>query len=196
MLPIFTEISLLLTAIANTPSCTQQHRESELSYEELYRNAYNLVLQKHAPFLYDNLAHTIRAHMTTLRDMVEESMKVCKLQLFARSLSWQPPCSHLRSKPLLHHCFPCRAQSGGFLTALLQVYSQHFNAMLKIKDVLLYLVSPRSSCAICVFRLGRCPLMCCLHHKFPETTFFNFFGCNLSPPTPGQELRQRPRARV
>lgn len=35
------------------------HNASGLSYEELYRNAYNLVLHKHAPMLYENLTATL-----------------------------------------------------------------------------------------------------------------------------------------
>ncbi|KAG5188131.1 Cullin [Tribonema minus] len=37
---------------------------SELSYEELYRNAYNLVLHKHGELLYANVRESLRAHLT------------------------------------------------------------------------------------------------------------------------------------
>lgn len=97
----------------------QQHRESELSYEELYRNAYNLVLQKHGAFLYQNLACTIKDHMIALKDSVEASMA-----------------------------------TGGFLSTLNTVYTQHFNAMLKIRDILLYLDKSYAKDHEPVFDLG------------------------------------------
>lgn len=34
------------------------HKASQLSYEELYRTAYNLVLHKHGEMLYDNVRKT------------------------------------------------------------------------------------------------------------------------------------------
>lgn len=39
------------------------HDASGLSFEELYRNAYNMVLHKHGDKLYNGLAETVRAHL-------------------------------------------------------------------------------------------------------------------------------------
>jgi len=43
---------------------------SELSYEELYRTAYNLVLHKHGELLYSNVRDSLKKHMVKLAAMV------------------------------------------------------------------------------------------------------------------------------
>lgn len=37
---------------------------SQLSFEELYRNAYNLVLHKHGTLLYDGVTDKLNSHLT------------------------------------------------------------------------------------------------------------------------------------
>ena len=37
---------------------------SQLSFEELYRNAYNLVLHKHGTLLYDGVTEKLNSHLT------------------------------------------------------------------------------------------------------------------------------------
>ncbi|GLC32977.1 Cullin-3A [Pleodorina starrii] len=44
---------------------------SGLSFEELYRNAYNMVLHKHGPRLYDGLIATLRAHLSDIAGKIE-----------------------------------------------------------------------------------------------------------------------------
>ncbi|GFR47201.1 hypothetical protein Agub_g8881, partial [Astrephomene gubernaculifera] len=44
---------------------------SGLSFEELYRNAYNMVLHKHGPRLYEGLILTLKAHLTDIASKVE-----------------------------------------------------------------------------------------------------------------------------
>lgn len=41
---------------------------SRLSFEELYRNAYNLVLHRHGNFLYENVSHKITSHLEEMLD--------------------------------------------------------------------------------------------------------------------------------
>eukprot|EP00054_Salpingoeca_dolichothecata_P025251 m.174938 g.174938 ORF g.174938 m.174938 type:complete len:733 (+) comp25290_c1_seq1:50-2248(+) len=53
----------------------QERNESELSFEELYRNAYNLVLHKHGTVLYKGLVNTISRHMITLKRRIESAMQ-------------------------------------------------------------------------------------------------------------------------
>lgn len=46
---------------------------SQLSFEELYRNAYNLVLHKHGALLYEGVTEKITAHLvTTVREVAEQ----------------------------------------------------------------------------------------------------------------------------
>lgn len=49
-----------------------QQNASSLSFEELYRNAYNLVLHNHGPMLYDGVHDTVRAHLSKVADMVAD----------------------------------------------------------------------------------------------------------------------------
>ncbi|KXZ56311.1 hypothetical protein GPECTOR_1g274 [Gonium pectorale] len=44
---------------------------SGLSFEELYRNAYNMVLHKYGPRLYDGLINTLTAHLTDIASKIE-----------------------------------------------------------------------------------------------------------------------------
>ncbi|GIL75860.1 hypothetical protein Vretimale_5569 [Volvox reticuliferus] len=44
---------------------------SGLSFEELYRNAYNMVLHKHGPQLYEGLITTLKAHLTDVAGKIE-----------------------------------------------------------------------------------------------------------------------------
>ncbi|KAI3659183.1 hypothetical protein MP638_006965 [Amoeboaphelidium occidentale] len=43
-----------------------QKNASSLSFEELYRNAYNLVMSKHGGFLYDKVSNQIQGHLLSL----------------------------------------------------------------------------------------------------------------------------------
>jgi len=47
------------------------HNASGLSFEELYRNAYNMVLHKHGDKLYDGLTATVREHLQRMAEQVE-----------------------------------------------------------------------------------------------------------------------------
>ena len=50
---------------------------SQLSYEELYRNAYNLVLHKHCELLYDGVKNDIREHLqVSLIDIMEAKNEI------------------------------------------------------------------------------------------------------------------------
>ena len=41
---------------------------SQLSFEELYRNAYNLVLHKHGTLLYEGVTEKINSHLTEIAE--------------------------------------------------------------------------------------------------------------------------------
>lgn len=62
------------------------HNASSLSFEELYRNAYNLVLQKHGELLYQGVCDCIRAH---LEDVAQDIAKTENELLLAKiSKAW------------------------------------------------------------------------------------------------------------
>ncbi|CAL2044162.1 hypothetical protein CAEBREN_07404 [Caenorhabditis brenneri] len=52
----------------------QRKNNSGLSFEELYRNAYTMVLHKHGERLYNGLKDVIQDHMATVRNRIVESM--------------------------------------------------------------------------------------------------------------------------
>nr|CAH8868114.1 unnamed protein product [Trichobilharzia regenti] len=52
----------------------QKKNNSCLSFEELYRNAYTLILQKHGERLYAGTETVVREHMTRIRDSIVENL--------------------------------------------------------------------------------------------------------------------------
>ena len=57
------QASKILSALQNAIKEIHNQNASTLSFEELYRNAYNLVLHKHGPKLYDTVHITVRRHL-------------------------------------------------------------------------------------------------------------------------------------
>jgi len=49
--------------LANAIDEIYNRNASQLSFEELYRNAYNLVLHKHGTLLYDGVSDKLRSHL-------------------------------------------------------------------------------------------------------------------------------------
>ena len=51
------------------------HKEhaSDLSFEELYRNAYNLVLQKHGDLLYEGVSEQVKQHLRAVGETVAQA---------------------------------------------------------------------------------------------------------------------------
>ncbi|KAL6840842.1 hypothetical protein ACP4OV_029368 [Aristida adscensionis] len=47
------------------------HNASGLSFEELYRTAYNMVLHKHGPKLYEKLQENMKGHLEEMRTLIE-----------------------------------------------------------------------------------------------------------------------------
>ena len=88
----------------------QQKNASKLSFEELYRRAYNLVLHKHGKFLYDRIETQIRDH---LRDTI-------RVRLLEKL---QNPSSDDRQ----------------FLQEMNSLWEDHLLSMRMISDVLMYL---------------------------------------------------------
>ena len=48
------------------------HNPSKLSFEELYRSAYNLVLHKFGPFLYESFTQTVSGHLDVVGKRIEK----------------------------------------------------------------------------------------------------------------------------
>mmetsp|Transcript_5420 Transcript_5420/g.8881 ORF Transcript_5420/g.8881 Transcript_5420/m.8881 type:complete len:758 (+) Transcript_5420:147-2420(+) len=65
-------------ALANAIDEIYNRNASQLSFEELYRNAYNLVLHKHGTLLYDGVSDKISAHLLgtvrRLQDIADSSL--------------------------------------------------------------------------------------------------------------------------
>ena len=57
-----------------------KERASDLSFEELYRNAYNLVLQKHGDMLYSGVADQVKTHLRAVGETVAQSSDDTLLQ--------------------------------------------------------------------------------------------------------------------
>ena len=61
---------------------------SQLSFEELYRSSYNLVLHKHGDLLYDGVSEKVTQHLSkTVYVLAEET--VDEALLAATSIAWQ-----------------------------------------------------------------------------------------------------------
>ena len=50
-----------------------KERASDLSFEELYRNAYNLVLQKHGDLLYEGVSEQVKQHLRAVGETVAQA---------------------------------------------------------------------------------------------------------------------------
>lgn len=53
------------------------HNASGLSFEELYRNAYNMVLHKFGDKLYSGLVTTMTSHLKEISKSIEDAQEVC-----------------------------------------------------------------------------------------------------------------------
>ena len=63
--------------------CAQARDSTELSFEELYRNGFYLVIHKHGAELHAKVHEVIYGHMGVLRQRLEDATKVC---LYVRRL--------------------------------------------------------------------------------------------------------------
>ncbi|KAJ2366667.1 hypothetical protein H4S01_002580 [Coemansia sp. RSA 2610] len=91
-----------------------RHNASQLSYEELYRIGYGLVLSKNGSLAYDGVKGVLESH---LADCVHQT-------ILARMEA-------VRSNPTL-------ANNEALLASVRMLWSEHVTAMLVIKDVLMY----------------------------------------------------------
>jgi cullin 3 len=107
------------------------HRKnaSILSFEELYRNAYSMVLQKRADTLYNGVKGVISEHL----EHVAETEVV---PAFVKTAGSDARAS---------------ADAGtSFLMTLKRVWNDHTTSMLMIRDILMYMVTSRRYIYICL----------------------------------------------
>ena len=95
---------------------------SILSFEELYRNAYNMVLHKNGDKLYNGVREVIAQHL----EEVAVSQVVPAFPLSGASSSQTNPNG---------------AGGANFLKVLKTVWEDHITCMLLIRDILMYMVS-------------------------------------------------------
>lgn len=60
-------------ALANAIDEIYNRNASQLSFEELYRNAYNLVLHKHGTLLYEGVSEKLSSHLLTTVERLAET---------------------------------------------------------------------------------------------------------------------------
>ena len=59
-------------ALANAIDEIYNRNASQLSFEELYRNAYNLVLHKHGTLLYEGVSEKLSSHLLETVDRLAD----------------------------------------------------------------------------------------------------------------------------
>ena len=86
-------------ALANAIDEIYNRNASQLSFEELYRNAYNLVLHKHGTLLYEGVSEKLSSHLLETVDRLSETTDTSLLEDIASTwsehqVSWLAPlCS-------------------------------------------------------------------------------------------------------
>ncbi|KAJ2162376.1 hypothetical protein GGF46_000740 [Coemansia sp. RSA 552] len=111
-----------------------KHNASKLSYEELYRIGYGLVLSKNGPLAYDGVKGVLETH---LNECVHRDILGC--------------AEAARQDPTL-------ANSEALLANVRLLWSEHVTAMLVIKDVLMYVdkVYVKNAHLPSVYEMGMC----------------------------------------
>ncbi|KAJ2740808.1 hypothetical protein GGI20_005605 [Coemansia sp. BCRC 34301] len=111
-----------------------KHNVSQLSFEEYYRTAYNLVLSKNGSLLYSGVQTVLETHM---RESVE--------------------------RDILHHAQtadadPTTENNEAFLFSVRLLWSEHVTAMLMIKDILMYVdnVYVKTAHLPSIYDMGMC----------------------------------------
>jgi cullin 3 len=73
-------------ALANAIDEIYSRNASQLSFEELYRNAYNLVLHKHGTLLYEGVSEKLTSHLLETVERLAEMQESRLLE--AMSNTW------------------------------------------------------------------------------------------------------------
>lgn len=73
--------------LANAIDEIYNRNASQLSFEELYRNAYNLVLHKHGTLLYDGVSEKLSSHLLATVERLAEIPETSLLEEMASTWS-------------------------------------------------------------------------------------------------------------
>ncbi|KAJ2598634.1 hypothetical protein GGF39_002570 [Coemansia sp. RSA 1721] len=110
------------------------HNSSQLSFEELYRTAYGLVLSKNGPMLYGGVKQVLETHLKECmhRDILK----------------------HIQASGSRRSVVHCEA----LLSSVRSLWSEHVTAMLMIKDVLMYVdkVYVKTAQVPSIYEMGMC----------------------------------------
>ncbi|KAJ1721042.1 hypothetical protein LPJ53_004394 [Coemansia erecta] len=111
-----------------------KHNASQLSFEELYRTAYGLVLSKNGPMLYSGVKQVLETH---LKDRMYQDI--------------YPHIEAAGSRPTSASC-------EALLASVRLLWSEHVTAMLVIKDVLMYVdkVYVKAAQLPTIYEMGMC----------------------------------------
>jgi cullin 3 len=74
-------------ALANAIDEIYNRNASQLSFEELYRNAYNLVLHKHGTLLYEGVSDKLSSHLLGTVERLAETQDSSLLEEIASTWS-------------------------------------------------------------------------------------------------------------
>ncbi|KAJ2320324.1 hypothetical protein GGI00_006252, partial [Coemansia sp. RSA 2681] len=111
-----------------------KHNVSQLSFEEYYRTAYNLILSKNGSLLYNGVRTVLETHM---RESVERDI-LCHAQTADAD--------------------PTTENNEAFLFSVRLLWSEHVTAMLMIKDILMYVdnVYAKTARLPSIYEMGMC----------------------------------------
>lgn len=125
------------------------HRKdaSRLSFEELYRTAYTLVIRKHGKRLYESVKLEIKSHLKTVVETVlVPKFKISGVHSATSATSLDIPAgssSALETKGLASPSFASNSAINEpnieFLTCILSIWNDHCICMRMISDILMYL---------------------------------------------------------
>ena len=103
----------------------QKKNNSGLSFEELYRNAYTMVLHKHGEKLYNGLRDVVREHLENKVRSKPSAVIGCNQYFIAIKVR----------KDVLD------SLNNNFLQTLNLAWNDHQTSMVMIRDILMYMVS-------------------------------------------------------
>jgi Cullin family len=87
-------------ALANAIDEIYNRNASQLSFEELYRNAYNLVLHKHGTLLYEGVSEKLSSHLLETVGRLAEAPDSSLLEEVATTWSEHQVCLNCRMNTL------------------------------------------------------------------------------------------------
>lgn len=114
----------------------QKKNNSGLSFEELYRNAYTMVLHKYGEKLYNGLREVVTDHLT---NKVKYSFSKFFNSNFYSILT-EISCFNCNLLPQVR-VDVLAALNNNFLQALDNAWNDHQTSMVMIRDILMYMVN-------------------------------------------------------